>query len=303
MPEADSLQDELLNLAQRHVESARSWYGLTFDYSSSSLLLADVVISAFHPEGTSQPATIAAYGAYFGEVVRRQLGGEWTSADSEEPPHLEHVGGGEAVFPFDWARRRFQNLNADRVADRFAMLLATLGKSSEFDTSLRKNVQSATDESGQMAASKSGPLDDPENLLPASVLIVFLLIAAADGHVSTRELRALRKELNSPPGVANSLYLKTLQQVEQRRQELSQLLPIAGQGELLMRLAKLRDCLDDRYPQDADGFCDSLILLGRTVACAAAGWRGFFRSKVDRQAAGILTAIKYVLRRQSTAVT
>jgi hypothetical protein len=76
--------------ADQAVDYVRRAVGLTLEYDSDTLPLLDHYLRSV-PEG--QPATleliIATSGAYFGEVVRRRLGGRWELGipDVDEPPN------------------------------------------------------------------------------------------------------------------------------------------------------------------------------------------------------------------------
>ncbi len=71
--------------ADQAVAYVRSALGVTLEYDSDTLPLLDHYLRSV-PEG--QPATIqlvvATSGAYFGEVVRRRLGGRWEAVGDEE---------------------------------------------------------------------------------------------------------------------------------------------------------------------------------------------------------------------------
>jgi hypothetical protein len=69
-------------LAERTVEYVRRALGLTLDYTPETLPVLDHYLSTVP---TDQPETVrliaATAGAYFGEVVRRTLGGTWEDRD------------------------------------------------------------------------------------------------------------------------------------------------------------------------------------------------------------------------------
>src|SRR5687767_9706518 len=70
--------------ADQTVEYVRRALGISLEYDSNTLPLLDHYLRTV-PEG--QPATlqlvIATSGAYFGEVVRRRLGGRWEATTTE----------------------------------------------------------------------------------------------------------------------------------------------------------------------------------------------------------------------------
>jgi hypothetical protein len=73
--------------ADQTVEYVRRALGVTLEYDSDTLPLLDHYLRNV-PEG--QPATlqlvVATSGAYFGEVVRRRLGGRWEIMPGQEEP-------------------------------------------------------------------------------------------------------------------------------------------------------------------------------------------------------------------------
>jgi hypothetical protein len=78
------------DLAERAVEYVNKAVGVLLDYQPETLPLLDHYL---HQVPRDQPATVeliaAAAGAYFGEVARRALGGEWEGAGRPEVPPLD----------------------------------------------------------------------------------------------------------------------------------------------------------------------------------------------------------------------
>lgn len=75
--------------ADQVVEYVRRALGVTLEYDSDTLPLLDHYLRTLSEIGSDQPATVqlvvATAGAYFGEVVRRRLGGRWeTGGDDVE---------------------------------------------------------------------------------------------------------------------------------------------------------------------------------------------------------------------------
>ena len=72
------------DLAERIVEFVRKAVGIVLDYTPETLPVLDHYLGGV-PEG--QPQTVALIaataGAYFGEVARRLLGGEWNEVEGE----------------------------------------------------------------------------------------------------------------------------------------------------------------------------------------------------------------------------
>jgi hypothetical protein len=69
-------------LAERTVEFVRKAVGIVLDYSPETLPLLDHYLTAVPDEQMETVDLISATaGAYFGEVMRRVLGGEWLDTD------------------------------------------------------------------------------------------------------------------------------------------------------------------------------------------------------------------------------
>jgi hypothetical protein len=80
----DAVPARIREYAEQAVEYVRRALGVTLEYDSDTLPLLDHYLRSV-PE--QQPATlqlvIATSGAYFGEVVRRRLGGRWDASGEE----------------------------------------------------------------------------------------------------------------------------------------------------------------------------------------------------------------------------
>lgn len=73
--------------ADQVVEYVRRAVGLTLEYDSDTLPLLDHYLRTLQEIGAAQTATVqlvvATAGAYFGEVVRRRLGGRWEPGEED----------------------------------------------------------------------------------------------------------------------------------------------------------------------------------------------------------------------------
>jgi hypothetical protein len=73
-------------LAERTIEYVRRALSLTLDYTAETLPVLDHYLRSVPPD---QPDTVrliaTTAGAYFGEVVRRTLGGVWEDAEDQVP--------------------------------------------------------------------------------------------------------------------------------------------------------------------------------------------------------------------------
>lgn len=103
---------EMQRQAEGCVMGVKKFWGKTLDFSISSLMTVDHLIeNGFQPNEPIDTINtgIHAFGAYVGEVVRRNLGGEWQNEVTQGQPVLLQVGSThKRIEPFDLVARRFQ---------------------------------------------------------------------------------------------------------------------------------------------------------------------------------------------------
>ena len=162
--------------ADQVVEYVRRALGITLEYDSDTLPLLDHYLRTLSEIGSEQPATVqlvvATAGAYFGEVVRRRLGGRWET-------------GGDDV---EWRVVLPTGLNfapAGFVAAAIAM--ADLDDlDSEFDAPprMRPYVQRALERMGEVSVedyySLCGRLDTLEHVHEVLVAVAAQMLGNAD---------------------------------------------------------------------------------------------------------------------------
>ena len=113
-----STLDTLKKYADIHVQSAQQTFGLTLDYSESSVALLDQMIdSGWKGE---QPENLAGvvgfFGAYLGEVVVRQLNGAWEENNEVFQVRIPlHNGDTGTASVFDKVKNRFLNGPSDSL--------------------------------------------------------------------------------------------------------------------------------------------------------------------------------------------
>lgn len=108
-------------IAQQMSESAKEAMKLTrkhfvveLNYSEESLQELDEVVDDFRlhmPDG-ERPETLAllvrTWGAYLGEVIRRQLGGAWVETEAEADESAAMQVGGQTIEPLTQVRLRLE---------------------------------------------------------------------------------------------------------------------------------------------------------------------------------------------------
>jgi uncharacterized tellurite resistance protein B-like protein len=258
---------------------------LEMDFSESSMALTDEAISKFHPDGAALDTTIVAYGAYVGEVIRRNLGGVWQQ-DERGVAILKNIGGVDiTALPFSWTRKRFDNGMEDSLAYKYSFIKSEVAKSGV----------AVSPEPVRIPAAERDPLAGPEvDRLARSPLLVFLIVAAADGKVDKKEMVAFHKVM-SDGEVCGSRMLRTLYEkvtvpnIETFLQELT-----GGQIDPLTELKSVGAVLDEHYPDQAEMFKESLVDIARQIADASGGIFGFGK-KMDKDEANAILAIAIAL--------
>src|SRR5262245_18368942 len=183
------LAGQIASMADTHVSTSKQFFNLDLDYSPQSLQLIDHAITKFHGNQAALESTIATYGAYIGETVRRARGGVWKEGDNR--PGLHNVGGSATVFPFSWAHKQFHNGEADLIAFKYEPRLSVLNRSGEAPPKLKipgEPVEATVlaDEKASSAGEK--PEASDAEVLERSPLLAFLMVAAADGNVDIKEM-------------------------------------------------------------------------------------------------------------------
>jgi len=120
--------------AEKAVVLARE-FKARLDYSENSLMEVETILAQLARElPTAQPATedlteiCKMWGSYFGEVVRRRFGGEWsieTYPGKQFATLTLNVGGGK-LFPSMKIHRRLTEGEADNVWSFYKMIKARL---------------------------------------------------------------------------------------------------------------------------------------------------------------------------------
>jgi hypothetical protein len=111
---------EMQRQAEGCVEGVRRFWGVNLDFGPQSLAALDRLIqTGFGPQAGDETITTAvqAFGAYVGEVVRRNLGGVWHDEEMKGQPVLLNVGRDSVrVEPFDAASKRFEHAHEKEYA-------------------------------------------------------------------------------------------------------------------------------------------------------------------------------------------
>lgn len=263
--ENPALTAELQRLAQSYVETAAQTFGLTLDYSEASLRQTDEAITKFQSGSNALEETLLPYGAYVGETLRRRLGGVWVQ-DERGVALLDGIGGLDLkASPFSWAQNRLANGMADALAARFEALKQQV-------------LQTGS------ATPATGPSAEENTIITRSPLLIFLLVAAADGKVDRKELAGFEKVISSvmigaTPRLRQAMS-DMLPEMEQHLEALSEINPV----DELKRLAAV---LDTCCPKEAEAFKRELMGIAVKIAESSGGFLGFGSKVSDEEKAAI----------------
>jgi hypothetical protein len=107
-----SLAEEMEAAATNAVQWTEKYFGETLDFSQASITALEGAVDDvdnFIPGGDSAENIDLIswlWGAYIGEVLRRQIGGEWLEWEDEYGKSIAFQSGGFKIFPHDKVHKR-----------------------------------------------------------------------------------------------------------------------------------------------------------------------------------------------------
>lgn len=136
MPELethDSVSAMAVAYAQKAVEAARG-FTAKLDYSENSLMELETILDQLarnmtsHSAGDDLSETCKTWGSYFGEVVRRRFGGEWSieTYPGKQFATLTLNINGNKIFPSMKVHRRLAQGAGENVWSFYKMVKAKL---------------------------------------------------------------------------------------------------------------------------------------------------------------------------------
>jgi hypothetical protein len=127
-----TLHDMVTAYAEGAVRDASSNYGITLDFSPDSVERVEEILARLAPyrpgfwkrlTGRSVEMQTKAYGYYVGEVVRRNLGGEWAVVGPfGQPAGMALTKGDCTVWPLAKVMKRLSGEDGENVWDYFRIL-------------------------------------------------------------------------------------------------------------------------------------------------------------------------------------
>jgi len=117
------------------IADARKYDGVSLDYSVDSIKSVDTILGRVHDSYARDPKSVHVngisieYGAYVGEVIRRNEPGAYWTKDSAlgEKMYPLHWGADEA-FPVTWCSKRIINGDEDNIWVKYTALKEGLAK-------------------------------------------------------------------------------------------------------------------------------------------------------------------------------
>lgn len=135
MNEMELSIDQVGALAETFVSIASKAEPGVYDYSMGSIARLEVVFDGFHKAGHAaedMQGTVLSASCYFGEVVRRHVGGEWVDGHAVEVPDeirfpLMFKLGETYLVPFAKFWKRMENGAEDDLVFYFNAMVAQAG--------------------------------------------------------------------------------------------------------------------------------------------------------------------------------
>ena len=139
------LQSEMAAAAQGAVQHAKKYWATELDYSPQSIEDVELILARMHdsiPRGflgkwlkrrptDEQMAQVAlAYGAYLGEILRREFGGTWSKETAADQPDMLALKFSDQnmIFPTGKVWKRLQNGAQENVNDFYQQIRTRLQK-------------------------------------------------------------------------------------------------------------------------------------------------------------------------------
>jgi hypothetical protein len=128
MSGAQSFDDRMVICAKEAISIARDRYGITLDFSEASVKELETLLAGIHnslpkPDDSSRPSDqwitsiSVTFGAYLGEVFRKNLGGSWLQQNPTAPGSLPALNiGGNVLTPCRKVSKRILDGPGENVA-------------------------------------------------------------------------------------------------------------------------------------------------------------------------------------------
>ena len=288
--ENPALTGELQRLAAQQTQALSD-----LNYSEPSLQgLDDILAKA---QGGLSDNEIIGYGAYVGETIRRNLGGVWIQ-DERGVALLADVGSpGISASPFSWVQKRISNGGEDSLAYKYSFLRYEVTKARGGAAPAAPAVPNAAHVglriSGAPATPPAAAGADDARTLSRAPLLVFLLVAAADGKLDRKEFKKFGEVLEQ---AANCPSPRLRQAINDMLPTMATIFEDVTQEHFnpIDELQRVAQIMDTQYPAEARVFKESLLSLAIQVAQASGGFLGF-GNKIDKDEEEAIAAVAITL--------
>jgi hypothetical protein len=132
--------EDLISYACDHaVAEAQKYDGITLDYSIDSIKKVDTILGRVHDLYVKNPSAVEVrgisleYGAYVGEVIRRNEPGTYWTKDSQvagEKSYPLHWNSTES-YPLAWCSRRIINGDEDLIWIKYTVIKQRIGEKNQ----------------------------------------------------------------------------------------------------------------------------------------------------------------------------
>jgi len=127
---SEDVQAGMIELADAAVRMARDDHATTLDYSVESVKDVETILGTLYDQSAKQALNqdqqvyfAVRYGAYIGEVIRREWGGKWERDHPVAGPgSLPIESRDHESFPVGWCFKRLKNGPEDNVWHKFQVL-------------------------------------------------------------------------------------------------------------------------------------------------------------------------------------
>ena len=250
------ISEQMMQMAAMQVEAARRHFSMELDFSEASLGEIDRAISEFHSGPALSEATYVTYLAYVGEVVRRNLGGQWVD-DPERGPMVLSEEPSFGVFPYAWVKKRFEDGEDESIVFKYlATKKLVKGEEALSDVSPDSSVPQMSFNTGSSAMS------DAMARAPA---LIFMMVGGADGEIDEEKIAVLNEVIDGIEGHPCRLFEGAITmmsaEVESQFSE--------GYGSpviVVSELSEMRAEVEKVFPDQVDELCQALYDFGEKVA-------------------------------------
>jgi len=273
----------------------------SLDGSEQSLEHIDAYLSDYSTKlDIPQDKTIPCI-AYIGNVIIANLGGSWNLNDSmsDISINLGEQYEEEAVSLIEWlCDEEGESSPFVKPTTLYLELKKKLNLPSSLNSESKEwNVSSGLDLLDSLFEEAQNELDMHSEVsvdqIGKGVMLVFVLIAGADGTIDAKEIKAFNKYLADLKGTRSELF-KTATDIMKNDTELKNSTNLGSTIVMTNRLIAVRESAEKFFPDQSEQYCKELYEMAVDVAKASGGFLGL--NSIDKSEQAALQLIKMVLQ-------